>query len=287
MSTLSRLLDHHTTWVRQTCAADPAGTISIQRLIDGAGTAALDAPSGTLFGVLDGGWPCAAYWVGTSVIPLKDSVSGTDAVAQLLNRRGRRQCSLLGYREPVLDIYRRLQWGPPRGVRPHQPLMVAVEPPVVEPLPVRVATIDEVDEVYAASVAMFTEEVGFSPVGSNPSGYRSRVAALIRAGHTFVATRTQVEETAPARTTSAKDDIVFKADVGVLSSGAAQIQGVWVRPDMRGRGIAGRAMVAVVARVRELVPVVSLYANAFNTAAPKAYERAGFRQVGEFATVMY
>jgi len=34
-------------------------------------------------------------------------------------------------------------------------------------------------------------------------------------------------------------------------------------------------------------PVVSLYVNAFNTAARKAYDRVGFDRVGTFASILF
>jgi predicted GNAT family acetyltransferase len=61
-----------------------------------------------------------------------------------------------------------------------------------------------------------------------------------------------------------------------------------VHPDLRGRGlsVAGTAAVAELAR-REVAPVVSLYVNDYNTAARRAYARVGFRQVGEFTSVLF
>lgn len=283
-------LDHrHTAWVRRQCADDPAGTITIARLIEGSRSAALSTPGGTLYGCvsesgtlngtsLDGTAPAhepsQAYWVGTTIAPLTTSAVGTAQVAGLLAQHPRRRCSLVGYAEPVLDIYRQLSWGPPRGVRPCQPLLVASAQPSVEALPVRVAGPGDVGQVYAASVAMFTEEVGFSPVLDGNNAYRSRVADLVRAGHTYVIIDSDRR-------------VVFKADVGLAWSGAVQIQGVWVHPEFRGRGIATRAMVSVTQRARAVAPVVSLYVNGFNAGALRAYHKAGYRQVGEFATVMY
>jgi predicted GNAT family acetyltransferase len=81
---------------------------------------------------------------------------------------------------------------------------------------------------------------------------------------------------------------VFKAEVACLSPHAAQVQGVYVAPDRRGRGIGAAGMAAVVAAIRaDLAPVVSLYVNDYNVAARRIYERVGFRQTATFATVMF
>ncbi|HZA30090.1 MAG TPA: DUF4081 domain-containing protein, partial [Propionibacteriaceae bacterium] len=49
----------------------------------------------------------------------------------------------------------------------------------------------------------------------------------------------------------------------------------------------GAAMAAVVQLARKLVPTVSLYVNDYNLPARAMYDRVGFAEVGEFATVHY
>jgi predicted GNAT family acetyltransferase len=81
---------------------------------------------------------------------------------------------------------------------------------------------------------------------------------------------------------------VFKAEVAHATAKAAQIQGVWVAPDRRGKGLAAAGVAAVVeACRRDIAPVVSLYANAWNEPALRAYTRVGFEQTSTFATVMF
>ena len=72
-----------------------------------------------------------------------------------------------------------------------------------------------------------------------------------------------------------------------LLRAAAQIQGVWLAPHLRGRRRAGPAMAAVVEAVlAEHAARASLYVNDFNVAARATYARIGMREVGEFATVL-
>jgi predicted GNAT family acetyltransferase len=134
--------------------------------------------------------------------------------------------------------------------------------------------IDELDVIYPASVAMFVEEVGVSPESDGAAHYRARVAQLVSRGWAFA----RLED----------GQVVFKAEIGVATSRACQIQGVYVHPDHRGRGIAAPAMAAVVnAALRDIAPVVSLYVNAGNTAARRAYQRAGFVRAATFATILF
>jgi predicted GNAT family acetyltransferase len=104
--------------------------------------------------------------------------------------------------------------------------------------------------------------------------YRARVAELIDAGRAFA----RVEDGV----------VVFKAEVGAASADACQVQGVWVHPSRRGRRLSEGGTAAVVALARRTVaPVVTLYVNHYNTAARRAYERVGFRQVGNFTSVLF
>jgi len=82
--------------------------------------------------------------------------------------------------------------------------------------------------------------------------------------------------------------VVFKAEVGAVADGVCQVQGVWVDPAYRGRGlsIAGMASVVRLSRAR-IAGAVSLYVNDYNTAARKCYRSVGFRDHGTFATVLF
>jgi predicted GNAT family acetyltransferase len=81
---------------------------------------------------------------------------------------------------------------------------------------------------------------------------------------------------------------VFKAEVGAATKTACQVQGVWVEPSLRGRGLSAPGMAAVVAScLRDVAPTVSLYVNDFNAPARRAYERVGFAEVGCFASILF
>jgi hypothetical protein len=122
---------------------------------------------------------------------------------------------------------------------------------------------------------MFTEEVGVSPLhGDGGTSYRARVGELIRAGRAFA----RIED----------GQVIFKAEVGAATARSCQVQGVWVRPEYRGRGLAAPGMAGVVDLARaSIAPVVSLYVNDFNAPARATYRRAGFTEVGEFMSVLF
>jgi predicted GNAT family acetyltransferase len=138
----------------------------------------------------------------------------------------------------------------------------------------RPVQIDQLDSYYPAAVAMFTEEVGVDPRRPDGgAGYRARVEELIRAGRSF------------ARFENGQ--VVVKAEIGAISSRAALIQGVWVAPEHRGRGLAAPAVATLVQYIHTLRRIPSLYVNHHNAAARAAYRQVGFRQVGTFASVLF
>jgi predicted GNAT family acetyltransferase len=153
--------------------------------------------------------------------------------------------------------------------------MVLSEQPLVpvDPL-VRPVRPDELDRYLPAAVAMFTEEVGVDPrLPDGGAGYRARVAELIAAGRAFA--RFEAGE------------VVFKAEIGAMSSTVGQIQGVWVHPNRRGQNLAAGATASVVLQLQRMGRVASLYVNAYNQPARATYRKVGFTQVGCFATVLF
>ena len=80
---------------------------------------------------------------------------------------------------------------------------------------------------------------------------------------------------------------MFKADSGSVGVGAAQVQGVWLAPALRGQGLAEPLMAAVTDQVlTRIAPEASLYVNDFNVPARATYRALGYAEVGTFSTVL-
>jgi predicted GNAT family acetyltransferase len=233
---------------------------------------------GELLGYFDADGLQSLLYTGANLVPVATTPASRAAFVHRIRPMGRRCSSFVGPADEVLDLWRQLEpaWGPAREVRSCQPLMVIDAEPALPSHPaVRRATIEDLDVLVPACVAMFTAEVGVSPVaGGLTSAYRARIAEIVSAGRAFV----WIED----------DVVVFKAEVGAVGRGACQVQGVWVDPSRRGRGLSESGMAAVVRLTREgIAPVVSLYVNDYNTAARKAYAAVGFEDRGAFATVLF
>jgi len=259
----------------EVCARDTRTNVFVAaRILEGG----LVTTPGAVLGYADGSGLQAICWASANLVPVACDVPAIAAFASNV-RRWRRHCSsLFGPADMVLPLWEALQptWGKPRDVRTNQPVMATAGPlppgTTCDPQ-VRRARLDEVDLVMPAAAAMFTEEIGYRPYWGSGQLYRQGVASLITRGHTFV----RVDH----------GEVVFKADVGSVALGVAQVQGVWVAPRWRGQGLAGPAMAAVVEQVRaEIAAVITLYVNDFNLPARATYARVGFTEIGSFATVL-
>nr|WP_239521898.1 DUF4081 domain-containing GNAT family N-acetyltransferase [Geodermatophilus sabuli] len=261
-------------------ATDPVAACVIAGRVEAAGTGAraLGAP---LWGLGTGRSLEAVCLAGANLIPF--AAPGAErtaaaAFAERARRAGRRCSTIVGPAAAVDPLWQLLApaWGPARDHRPRQPLLAMEGPPSVPPEPrVRPVRPAEIDTLLPAAVAMFTEEVGVSPLRvDGGAGYRARVADLVRAGQSLA----WIEH----------GEVLFKAEIGAVSRSVCQVQGVWVAPAHRGKGIGTAGMAAVVEYARAAIaPVVSLYVNDFNAAARASYARVGFTEVGRFASVLF
>lgn len=127
----------------------------------------------------------------------------------------------------------------------------------------------DVDEVTELAARLHVEDLMRPPLSrAGRQSLRARMANSIERGDTVV-----VEH---------RGRVVAKTDVSLFNAGrGAQLAGVYVVHAHRAKGI-GAAMVAALSRslVLEGLPGVTLHVRADNTGAIRAYERAGFADVG-------
>ena len=259
------------------CDRDPVVNVFVSSRVREAG---LDPArlGGQVWGYHTGAQLTSVCYAGANLVPVAATPAAISAFAGRARLLGRRCSSIVGLAPAVLSLWDSLRpyWGAPREVRAAQPVMAICGEPNVAPDPlVRRVRPEELDILLPASIAMFTEEVGVSPLGADGGGaYRARVRELIVAGRAFA----RIED----------GRVIFKAEVGAVTPHACQVQGVWVRPELRGRGLAVTGMAAVVAEAtRRIAPVVSLYVNDYNLPARAAYRRVGFAETAVFASVLF
>lgn len=216
---------------------------------------------------------------GANLVPVSATERALDAFADRLGPH-RRCASIVGVSQEAMGLWDRLSrrwpegWKVARETRPVQPVMVIDTEPTVagEPRVQRIGA-EYLDPYFTAAVAMYTEEVGVSPLDGS-GGYRYYVQRLIEQGRAL-------------GIVGEGGRVVFKADIGAATSTVCQVAGVWLDPALRGKGLSAAAMASVVTLCRRQWPTVSLYVNDYNVRAVKLYERVGFRRVGTFSTILY
>lgn len=259
--------------VRQVFAEDPVGTCMVAARVGdhGLDPAVLGGELWTRGGARD-----SLCFAGANLIPMRGDRDDVTAFAQKAMSTPRRCSSLVGRAELVLPMWQQLEpvWGLAREVRECQPLLTLNGAPQcpIDPA-VRPVRMDELDVYLVAAVEMFIGEVGVDPrLGDGGRGYRRRVAGLIAAGRAW------------ARFDNG--EVVFKAEVGSQTDAVGQIQGVWVHPDWRGRGLGAAGTATLAGAVVRSGRIASLYVNDFNIAARATYHRIGFEESGTYATVL-
>ncbi|KUM37803.1 GNAT family N-acetyltransferase [Arthrobacter sp. EPSL27] len=265
-----------TSELRDLARQDAVANVFILSHLETAGSAAPTAGGANILGVFDGGTLVGACWAGANLVPVQLDPGLAGAVAAAAHRSGRRYASIFGPADTVLALYVALeQFGQTaHEIRGDQPLMTISGPPAVAPNPLLgLGQLADFDKILPACAAMFEEEVGYSPYLGGREYYSRRVKGLIREGHSLVHLDA--------------GEVVFKAELGAVTPDVTQVQGVWMNPALRGRGLSAGYMAAVVVLAQTRAPVTSLYVNSFNTRARATYEKVGFRQVGTFATVLF
>ena len=233
---------------------------------------------GEMWGYVEDGELVSACHSAANLVPVNATPAAIDAFVDRARRQGRHCSTVVGPVATVRPLWEGLAgaWTQPRELRWNQPhLEIATESRVKPDPAVRRTTAADLDALYPACVAMYTEEVGVSPEeGGGADLYRARVAQLVGKGWSFA----RIED----------GRVLFKAEVAAVSPYACQVQGVYVDPSRRGEGLATVGMAAVVDQaLTDIAPVVSLYVNDHNTAARRAYAAVGFEQTDVFATIMF
>ena len=276
-SSLRLLNDRDRDDVLQLCDRDPVVNVFVSSRVHEAGVDPVRL-GGQMWGFAPGGKLTSACYAGANLVPVGATEAAATAFASRARLQGRRCSSIVGPAETVGQMWELLRpyWGQPREIREAQPVMAISGSPQVAPDPeLRRVRPTELDVLLPASVAMFTEEVGVSPLGPDGgAAYRARVAELIGLGRAFA----RIED----------GRVMFKAEIGAVTPYACQVQGVWVRPDLRGRGLGVAGMAAVVQEaLRSVAPVVSLYVNDFNAPARAVYRKVGFTEQATLTSILF
>jgi ribosomal protein S18 acetylase RimI-like enzyme len=138
---------------------------------------------------------------------------------------------------------------------------------------VRRATIADLEPLFFASAHMHREETLEDPLERDPDSFREHVRHRVESDRSFV-------------WFGDGDRLKFKADISAQSRFGVQISGVYTAPELRGQGLATRALYDICEQFfEEGTPRIVLYVNRENDAARRVYEKVGFETYTEYRTV--
>jgi ribosomal protein S18 acetylase RimI-like enzyme len=143
--------------------------------------------------------------------------------------------------------------------------------PEVNPADIRLATLDDADEVAVLASAMSREEIQMDPLKDHPVSYHRLIEHRIRMQRYYV-----LEEGGA---------IKFQVHLNALTDYAGQVTGVYTPPAFRRKGYAQRGMGAFCQHALGRVPELCLFVNDFNHAAIKLYESLGFQSCMEYRAI--
>jgi uncharacterized protein len=220
----------------------------------------------------------ALLYVGGNAVPVELS-SGNSVVemsfATLLAEELPPIGSIVGPIAAVNGIWNKLEpaWPTPaRLIRSSQPYMATEEKFNVAVNRVRWGNITDLSDYFEAAEDMFKSEVGITPPTIS---FQSRISASLRNEQSI-------------GWFEADGRVNFKLDLGAQADGWLQLQGIWLRPELRGKGLSVDLMREAFTLIqRRFDSKLCLYVNDFNLPAITAYKKLGFRVIDEFATVFF
>ena len=161
----------------------------------------------------------------------------------------------------------------PRDDRPGQPVYRLDESPEPGGTGLRAATLADLERLVPACAAAHYEEIGIDPLRRDADGFRWRTRAQIEEGRSWL----WLED----------DVILFKAEASAWTPSAVQLQQVWVDPDARRRGYAGRAMRDLCRLLLEQVPTVCLFVRPENAPALRLYDSIGMERTIAYRSLIF
>jgi hypothetical protein len=206
---------------------------------------------------------------GANVVPSGD---GCQAFADVAVQGSARM--LIGESGAVSDLWAAVQdrLPAPRQDRPGQPVYALSEPPAAGDSGLRPATRADVDRLLPACVAAHELELGVDPLGRDNEAFRWRTEAQVDERRSWL----WLED----------DVLLFKAEASAWTPAAVQIQQVWVDPEARGRGFAGRGLRDLCRLLLATTPTVTLFVRTDNAPAIALYESIGMKHALEYRTVL-
>ena len=135
----------------------------------------------------------------------------------------------------------------------------------------RLATLDDLDEIAPVQAGLAEYESGINPLEVDPEGFRARCARRIEMGRVWV-----LEE---------EGKLIFKADVQADTPDVIYLEGVWVNPTHRGKGIGRKCMRHLCRDLLTRTKSVCVLVNEESVRAHTFYRMCNFKVRGIYDSI--
>ena len=142
---------------------------------------------------------------------------------------------------------------------------------VQEPINLTRATLDDIEPIMVVHAQMAFEECGINPMEKDPVGFRQRVANRIEKGRVWI----YMEE----------GRLICKTDVVSVTPEQIYLEGVYVSPEYRQKGIGARFISQLGRTLLTETQSLSVLVNEDNPEAQVFYRNAGFKLRGYYDTI--
>jgi predicted GNAT family acetyltransferase len=140
-----------------------------------------------------------------------------------------------------------------------------------ESLEMRLAQLADLDQIVPAQAAMAEYESGVNPLEVDPEGFRARCARRIEMGRVWV-----LEQ---------EGKLVFKADILADTPDVIYLEGVWVAPAERSKGIGRKCMRQLSRDLLSRSKSVCVLVNEDNARAHTFYRMCNFKMRGVYDSI--
>lgn len=135
---------------------------------------------------------------------------------------------------------------------------------------VRPAKLSELNEIAEAHAALAIMESDVDPMAADRDGFLRRVARRIEQGRTFVVFE--------------NDKLIFKADVVAETEEVIYLEGVYVAPECRGRGVGSKCLSSLTLQLLKRAKTICLLSNINYIDAHLSYLKAGYKNTDSCTT---
>lgn len=135
----------------------------------------------------------------------------------------------------------------------------------------RLATVEDLDLIVPVHAELAESESGVNPLAVDPDGFRRRCRRRIENGRVWVLTD--------------NNRLIFKADVQADTPDVIYLEGVYVNPAERGRGIGRRCVTQLSRNLLTRTKSICVLVNEANEKAHVFYRLCGYKLRGVYDTI--